>query len=386
MVSMSGRQPMYLHIGMPKSGSTFVQSLLADNREALRPHGFVYPESGRESMFHSALEMAGQPSKFGLSDEAVAGSFDRVLDVARSDGGTVLLSHEIFSAATRKEVDLIGERLDDFDVRVVVTIRDLARTFAAQWQERVKNGVDETYAAFATTVLGQRPADMTSTAPGFWHGHNVPWVLTRWARLVPPDRVHVVLTPDRTAGSGALWGRFAEAVGLPADVIDPATATASNETLGTAQIALLRESLVAAGLEQPWLALVGKRWFAQTILSRARSARPVTPASVAAVLGEVAETWIDELGSRGYAIHGDLAELRPVMPAPDTPHPDDVAAEDVVRDLPDLLGEMLRHERDQQLEIARLQDEVARLRAEAVAHDEAEVPPPARGRRRGWRG
>ena len=41
----------------------------------------------------------------------------------------------------------------DFDLQVVVTIRDLARTFAAQWQERVKNGVDETYADFAAAVL-----------------------------------------------------------------------------------------------------------------------------------------------------------------------------------------------------------------------------------------
>ncbi|MCW2816541.1 MAG: hypothetical protein JWN84_3996 [Nocardioides sp.] len=377
---MSGPQPMFLHIGMPKSGSTFVQSLLADNRTALAEHGFVYPEAGREAMFHAALEMAGSPDKWGLTDDDVAGSFDRVLDAARSDGRTALVSHEIFSAATRKEVDRIGERLADFDVRVVVTVRDLARTMAAQWQERVKNGVDETYADFAATVLAHRPVDMTSTAHGFWHGHNVPWVLTRWERLVPPDRIHLVLTPDRSAGPHALWARFCEAVGLPADAIDPTTTTAANESLGTAQIALLRQVLAAAkadGLEQPWLSWVGKRWFAQTLLGRARSARPVTPADVATPLAEVAEMWIAMLADRGFPVHGDLAELRPQAPPSGTPHPDDVAADDVVRGLPEVIGAMLLHERDQRQAIGRLEDEVSRLQAELAA-----VPPPAPERRR----
>ncbi|WP_148616087.1 hypothetical protein [Nocardioides rubriscoriae] len=359
---MTGRQALYLHIGMPKSGSTYLQSLLEGHRPALRARGYTYPDAGREAMFHAALEMAGRPDQWGLTDEAVAGAFDRVLDAGRRGGGTVLVSHEILSAATRKEIDRIGERLEEFDLHVVVTTRDLARTVAAQWQERVKNGVDETYAQFAEAVLAQRPADMTSTAQGFWHGHNVPWVLTRWERLVPPDRVHVVVTPDRSAGPGALWTRFAAAVGLPADVLDPLSGAVANESLGTAQVALLRQTLAASGLEQPWTALVGKRWFAQTILSRARSARPVTPAPVAAALAEVAETWIAELGSRGYAIHGSLDELRPSTPPPGTPHPDDVSADDLVRDLPDLLGAMLRHEVDQRQTIARLEAELREAR------------------------
>lgn len=139
---MTGSQALYLHIGMPKSGSTFLQSLLADHRRELLAHGVVHPDAGREAMFHAALEMAGRPDQWGLEDAAVAGTFARILDLAREHGGTALVSHEIFSAATRKEIDAIGARLDGFEPRVVVTVRDVARTLAAQWQERVKNGVD----------------------------------------------------------------------------------------------------------------------------------------------------------------------------------------------------------------------------------------------------
>lgn len=376
---MSDRQPLFLHIGMPKSGSTYLQSLLADQRDALAPHGFVYPEAGREAMFHAALEMAGRPDQWGLTDDDVAGAFERVLDAARRDGGTAIVSHEIFSAATRKMVDRIGERLDDFDVRLVVTVRDLARTMAAQWQERVKNGVDETYADFSSVVLSHRPADMTSKAHGFWHGHNVPWVLTRWERLVPADRVHVVLTPDRSAGPDALWRRFAEAVGLDPAALDATASTVANETLGTAQVSLLRQTLAASGLEHPWLIPVGKRWFAQGVLSRARSPKPVTPADVATELREVADEWIAAFSERGYAVHGDLEELRPALPPPGTPHPDDVDPADVVRDLPEVLGEMLRHERDQRIVVDDLRTEVARLRAESEAlAAERDARPPRR--------
>ena len=112
------------------------------------------------------------------------------------------------------------------------------------------------------------------------------------------------------------------------------------------------------------------------------AARPVAPADVVDALAEVADTWVTLLTERGYRTHGDLAELRPQAPPDGTPHPDDVAADDVVRDLPGVLAEMLKHERDQRLTIARLEDEVGRLRDEAAPP----VDPPGRGRRRGWRG
>ena len=375
---MTGSQPLYLHIGMPKSGSTFLQTLLADHRAELLAHGVVHPDAGREAMFHAALEMAGKPDQWGLEEAAVAGTFDRLLDLARAHGGTALVSHEIFSAATRKEVDAIGARLGGFEPHVVVTVRDVARTMTAQWQERVKNGVDESFGDFVATVLSHRPRDMASTAHGFWHGHNVPWVLTRWERIVPPERVHVVVTPGRDAGPTVLWERFAEAVGLPEGVLDPSAAPAANESLGAAQVAVLRQVLAAAksdGLEQPWLALVGKRWFAQTLLSRVRSPRPVAPADVVAEVADVADLWIVELEGRGYQVHGDLEELRPSAPPTGAPHPDDVGAEQMIEGLPDVVAAMLLHERDQRLTTARLQAEVARLEGE-VARLEAEATRP----------
>ena len=36
----------YLHIGMPKTGTTAIQCFLRDNREELKKQGFCYPDFG----------------------------------------------------------------------------------------------------------------------------------------------------------------------------------------------------------------------------------------------------------------------------------------------------------------------------------------------------
>jgi hypothetical protein len=37
---------LYLHIGMPKTGTTAIQNFLTDNAEALKKYGICYPDLG----------------------------------------------------------------------------------------------------------------------------------------------------------------------------------------------------------------------------------------------------------------------------------------------------------------------------------------------------
>ena len=117
---------------------------------------------------------------------------------------------------------------------------------------------------------------------GFWRGQNLAWVLERFGPIAPPERTHVVVAPAGGAGPGVLWDRFSAALGLPSDALGTFDVPPNNESLGVAQIAFLRRVLESLDgrLEQPWLSVVGKRWFAQSILSTVRSPKPVTPAPV----------------------------------------------------------------------------------------------------------
>src|SRR5919112_204035 len=92
-------QRLTLHVGLPKSGTSFLQALLAENREALRSAGHVYPFIRREGMFHAAVELMGQHERWGLPPETVDGSWDRLLTRVRESGGAGTISHETLSGA-----------------------------------------------------------------------------------------------------------------------------------------------------------------------------------------------------------------------------------------------------------------------------------------------
>lgn len=355
-VDPDGPQRLYLHVGLPKSGSTFLQSVLAGNRAALKQHGYIYPFVRHEGMFHAAVEMAGRPQRWGLAPEDVAGTFARLLRRSRRLGGTVVISHEIFGGADAGQIQVIGELLEGFEVHLVVTARDLGRTITAEWQETVKNERRHSFAEFADGILESIPSGPEDDEAAFWPSQNLASLLARWQALAPPERIHVVVCPSRGADPGLLWTRFADALGLDPDVADLSGVPVRNESLGSAQIGLLRQVLTALDgrLEQPWHSRVFKRWFAQTVLSQARSAKPVTPPDVVQRLARVSEQWIERIGSGGFAVHGDLADLLPGTVDTHAPHPDDADITELAADLPRVIADMLVRVKDLRVEVERL--------------------------------
>ncbi len=371
-----GPQRLYFHIGLPKSGSTYLQAALGNHREALKERGFVYPFVRQEGMFLAAVEMVGSAPRWGQDPDDVAGTFAHLLRRGRRLGGTVVISHEIFGSAKPAQVEAMREMLEDFEVHVVVTARDLGRTATAQWQEQVKNGEADTFAEFTAGLLEDLPDDPADDAR-FWRAQNLGRLLERWSVVAPPERTHVVPCPPSGAPQSQLWERFADALGLAHDSVDLAQVPRSNESLGTAQVALLREVLVEVGdrLPQPWHARIAKRWFAQTLLTRGRSAKPSTPTELAARLTPVSQHWIDTVRTGGFRVHGDLDDLLPVAGPAGSPHPDDVDRAAQLDALPEILAEMLVRVREVSERAAALDHEVAALSSErdALAEELAEL-------------
>ena len=353
------RQRLYLHVGLSKSGSTFLQSVLGSHRAELRDHGYVYPYVRQEAVFHAAVEMASNAAYWGLDEEEIRGTFAHLLRRGRRLDGTIVISHELFGGAKRRQIEAIGEHLAEFDVHVVVTVRNTGRTITAQWQERVKNGRRESFEEFSRHLLGRVPDQTSGNLPGFWRSQNLGWLLERWRPVAPPDRTHVVVTPARDAAPGELWRRFAEAIGLPPDVVDLSQVPPRNESLGVPQIAFLRLVLDALDgrLAQPWFSLVVKRWFAQTLLSAVPAAKPMAPVAVTQRLTEITEAWIDFVRSQGYRVYGDLDEVLPEIPPDGSRHPDHAEPGDILEGLPGVVAEMLLRVRDLTATVERLESE-----------------------------
>ena len=56
---MSDDPVVYLHVGAPKTGTTFVQDRLFRNRESLRERGILYPADRFDAQFVAALDLEG---------------------------------------------------------------------------------------------------------------------------------------------------------------------------------------------------------------------------------------------------------------------------------------------------------------------------------------
>jgi hypothetical protein len=231
----------------------------------------------------------------------------------------------------------------ELELHVVVTARDLSRQAPALWQEEVKNGRRWSFEEFSSSLFAQDGSELGDS--GFWRSQHLVSVLARWAAVVPPERLHVVVVPRSSQDPLELWRRFAGAMELDPGSLDLELQPRANESLGAAQVALLRHVVTALDgrLGQPHYAHVVKRFFAQSQLSRISSPRPATPPELRERLDRVARQWVAEITERGYGVHGDLDELVPsTAPAGEgTPHPDDVSAEELMQGMPEVLAEML---------------------------------------------
>jgi hypothetical protein len=323
-----GRSPrgVVLHVGTPKSGTTFLQRVLWDNQDALKTQGFRCAGHRQRDMFLAAVELRESYKFWGYAPEELAGRWSTVCRQARDHDGTTIMSHEVLGGASEEQVARAYAELEGLDVHLVLTARDLARQVTSEWQERVKNGNSRSFAKFEQRLC--RQMDKGNFGNGFWRNQDPIGVLDRWARDLPPDHVHVVVAPQSSTDPTLLWRRFAEALDLDASGIDStASQRAANTTLGVAQIQVLRRvnEALAGRIRHPEYARVVKSQFAERLLAGQGATRPQCPPELVARLRVLAEERNDTIRQRGYAVHGDLAELEPREPDGPYRSPDDVS-------------------------------------------------------------
>jgi hypothetical protein len=326
MTRPDGRR-VVLHVGLPKTGTTYLQAVLAHHREALREVGVLYPFVKPGAMFLGAVEVRGSHEKFGLAEADVAGSWQALADRVRAHDGVSVVSHEILGGAEPDEVARALAPYVGLEVDVVVTARDLGRQATAHWQEEVKLGDPRSFADFEREQFrADRPTG--EPRPHFWHAQDYAAALRRWATAVSAGRVHLVVCPPPGAPPEALWQRFAEGCGLEQAVVDPLAVPPANPSLTIESIAVLRAvNLALAGRLTPreharWV----KRALGEERLAAVPGTPARTPASLADVLVPAAERWRREITEAAYAVHGSLADLTPVFAGRSDPHPDDVPA------------------------------------------------------------
>jgi hypothetical protein len=329
---------VYLHIGVAKTGTTYLQRVLYTHRDALRGAGLLYPGTAPGDHYIASLDVRGMDDpKF--DHLAAAGMWDQIADEMRRFDGNSVISHETFARCSRIEIKRMLASLADADVRVVLTVRDLGRQIPAVWQETLKNKAGNSYEEF----LGEVFVDVESGGHKFfWKPQNVAKVVRRWERRVGADHITVVTVPPSGAPRDELWNRFAKAIELPDIEITFPDATA-NSSIGPAQAELLRHLNMSLPPDLPWprYTKVVKRQFAEVRLARHSTQRILVPPAWHDATRARAAEINGYLAASGVRIVGDLADLEPALPESDVSGPDDLSRDELMQAAAEVVRELI---------------------------------------------
>jgi hypothetical protein len=256
----AARPAVVLHIGEPKTGTTFLQQVMWGNRAELAAQGVVLPGHHAQDHYRASQDLRGIAKLATDPAGSWTGEWEILARQAQQAGKTAVISHELFSAADAEQAGRAVAALQPAEVHVVLTVRDIATLLPAEWQETVKH-------------------------------RNA-----------------------RGSSAGVLWERFASVLG-----IDPATADLTrarpNSSLGMPETEFLRRLNLALPQEVPdWFYMWNVK---EAVAHRELAGRPsgggrlVLPADRDAWAKEHAEALVAGLRDSGYDLIGDLGELLP---------------------------------------------------------------------------
>lgn len=292
------------HIGAPKTGTTFLQTVLWANRDVLRRQGICYPGNNLMDHYHASSNIRG---KADSRVPSAADAWKRLLQEVERWPHTALISHEFFGMADADQAAAALAQLAPAEVHLVFTARDYARQFPAMWQQALKMGIGDTFDDFMDKALRFELSGAWS-----WRTQDLPRILADWGKTLPADHVHVVTVPPSGAPRHLLWQRWCTAVDLDPDSCDLDVAV-PNDSLGTAQAEFLRH--VVGHLQGPlhrdgrerhrWL----RGYLAQDVLVPQGGERISIGVDQRARLAELGRTAVEFIRAEGYDVVGDLGDL-----------------------------------------------------------------------------
>jgi hypothetical protein len=332
----------FLHVGTPKSGTTYLQDKLALNRDNLERQGLEYLRTRTGNHFEAALDLIGE--RWAGEEKTARGQWEALSLEARKTRRNVLVSHEILAAARPECVARAMNSFPHHEVHVIVTARDLGRQIPAEWQERVKHRGGREYANFLKALM--RSYRTKERALWFWKVQHLPRIIATWGASLPPERVHLVTVPPPGGPPDELWHRFSGVLGL-SQRASYAESETTNASLGGAEVTMLRR-LNKALAEEKVPREVYVNWVRETIVKEVLAERedrqPITiPPKRRRQVDRITETWLEEIRASRVDVVGGLDDLEPVWPDGTEPwrNPDNADSELIAEAAIDSLAHVL---------------------------------------------
>jgi hypothetical protein len=291
-------QRVVFHIGLMKSGTTFIQGRLNANRERLAEQQVLFPGPTWARHVRAVSDLLG-------SDKRKPGSWNSLVDEVNEYDGTAVVSMEYLAPMGAPRIKVLRDAFPETEVRVAVTVRDLGRSVPAMWQEAIKNRRTWDWDEYVRSIQkGGEPGKR------FWRQQHAARIVRRWSSVLGPDHVYVVTLPPPGASPGLLWDRFSEVAGIATDTWDEGPR--ANESLGAASTQVMRQ-LNLATQDLPLTAYKKRvKALAKHVMGGHRGAEDPIGFTVPRWLRQESAKVITQLERSGAKVVGDLSELEPV--------------------------------------------------------------------------
>ena len=130
------KQKIYIHIGMPKTGSSAIQAFLALNECYLRNHGFSYPN-------HTGFKQAFQTSAGNVADMAkwIENKNDQAINNILNMNSTknIILSSEILFKSLMNDPKKFKQYLQGRDYKIICYVREFTDLIESCINQQIKN-------------------------------------------------------------------------------------------------------------------------------------------------------------------------------------------------------------------------------------------------------
>lgn len=304
------------HVGIPKSGTTSLQTAASSSRTELYENGVLYPGK----MFnHRLAVLSFMGRRWGWSNDAVPDrrNWDELMvEIEAETQRRVWFGHEFASESdgemAKRFVDAIGDRC-----HIAVTLRSPGEILPSAWQQYVKAGISRPFDSWLEAVLADPPN--RKVTKGFHDRNDQAGVVQRWADAAGADRVTVVVLNKQQPE--LLYGAFEQLLDLPHDLLasHAVGGSSSNRGLTLEEVELFRAlNAVIRPHQVRWkdYERVVRRGAHRRIMETRRSDedKPALPPWAVKRAAELGAGYAEAIASTGVQVIGDLQKLAEEVP------------------------------------------------------------------------
>lgn len=181
-----------IHIGLPKTGTTYLQHAFTRLRPELTSRGVLYPDRWGSLNGHFELRNV-------LEGEIPSPEIEAFVALHRSGARQVLLSSEALAEASDAALRRLFALLAGQPALIVLYCRRWSETIPALWREVVKYGSNKTLPEFTLSCLHDPVAAVRTN-----FGH----VLERWAAVFGHSSIRVASYSQVIDTRGDLFSHF----------------------------------------------------------------------------------------------------------------------------------------------------------------------------------